>query len=89
MIEAAAEFGKMIEINTTPKRLDLDWRHLKKAKSLGVKFSINPDAHRTSAFNTMPLGVMMARKGGLCASDVLNTRGVEEIEQYFKTRRAR
>jgi DNA polymerase (family X) len=45
VIQTAAEHGKMIEINAQPDRLDLDWTHAKRAKSLGVPLVINPDAH--------------------------------------------
>ena len=33
------------EINANPHRLDLDWRWIKRAKEIGVKLMINPDAH--------------------------------------------
>ena len=87
IIEAAAEFHKIIEINTTPKRLDLDWRHLKQVADLGVKVSINPDAHRVSSFDTIPLGVLMARKGGLVARDVINTLDRSQMEGYLAGRK--
>src|SRR5438270_5262095 len=45
VVRAAAEAGTMIEINAHPHRLDLDWVHVKRARALGVKIVINPDAH--------------------------------------------
>jgi DNA polymerase (family 10) len=89
IIDAAAENDKLIEINTTPKRLDLDWHYLKYAREKGVKISIDPDAHSISGLNTVPLGVRMARKGGITAGDVLNTLDINEIASYLKDRRAR
>ena len=47
VLQAAAKHGTMIEINANPHRLDLDWIHCKRAKALGVKLVINPDAHST------------------------------------------
>ncbi len=88
IIEVASEYGKIIEINSTPKRLDLDWRYLKFAASLGVLISINPDAHSVEGLNTIPLGVMMARKGGLTASDVVNTMGLAEMKKFLAQRRS-
>ncbi|HAA81661.1 MAG TPA: DNA polymerase/3'-5' exonuclease PolX, partial [Thermoanaerobacter sp.] len=44
VIEAAAHYGKIIEINANPYRLDLDWRYVKHAKEKGVKLAICPDA---------------------------------------------
>ena len=45
IIEAAAEYRVVIELNASPYRLDIDWRHLKRARDKGVLISIDPDAH--------------------------------------------
>lgn len=87
LIDVAAEHDKFIEINTTPKRLDLDWRYLKYARDKGVKISIDPDAHSIKQLQTIPLGVRMARKGGLSAANVLNTLTVTEMKHYLQSRR--
>jgi DNA polymerase (family X) len=73
IIEACAETKTVIEINASPYRLDLDWRWVIKAKELGCKFSINPDAHVTHGFDDVRYGVMVARKAGLTPDDVVNT----------------
>ncbi len=73
VIEACAQTATVIEINASPYRLDLDWRWVIKAKELGCRFSINPDAHSTAGFDDLKYGVIMARKAGLCRSDVVNT----------------
>ncbi|MBT4034114.1 MAG: hypothetical protein HOB84_03435 [Candidatus Marinimicrobia bacterium] len=88
IIDVAAENDKLIEINTTPKRLDLDWRYLKYAKEKGVKISINPDAHSISGLDSIPLGVRMARKGGFTANEVFNAMNMDEMKKYLLTRRA-
>ncbi|MGH7164667.1 MAG: histidinol-phosphatase, partial [Nitrospiraceae bacterium] len=79
VLEAAKQYGKVVEINANPHRLDLDWRLCRYAKAQGVKVSINPDAHATDGLEDVPFGVHVARKGGLEASDVVNTLGPEEI----------
>ena len=79
VIEAAKQFGKIIEINANPHRLDLDWRMVRSAKAQGVKVSINPDAHATEGLKDVPFGVNVARKGGLAPDDVVNTLGREAI----------
>ncbi|MEA3287115.1 MAG: PHP domain-containing protein [Candidatus Marinimicrobia bacterium] len=84
IIEAAAEYDKIIEINTTPKRLDLDWRYAALAREKGVKFSINPDAHSSKGLETIPLGVSMARKGGLGPEDIINTLSTSELTNYLR-----
>jgi DNA polymerase (family 10) len=78
MIEAAREYGKALEINGSPHRLDLDWRHCRYARRQGVRFSVNPDAHSTQELQNVPYGINVARKAGLTASDVINTRGPAE-----------
>jgi DNA polymerase (family 10) len=84
VIDAAADYGKMIEINAHPMRLDLDWRLCKYAKRKGVMIVINPDAHNIDGLRDVFYGVGTARKGWLEARDVLNTRSRKEILQYFR-----
>ncbi len=79
VIDAAKAYGKIIEINANPHRLDLDWRLCRYAKTQGVKVSINPDAHATEGLADVPFGVNVARKGGLTADDVVNTQGADAI----------
>jgi len=79
VIDAAKQYGKIVEINANPHRLDLDWRFCRYAKEQGVKVSINPDAHATEGLEDVPFGVNVARKGALEPSDVINTLGPQEI----------
>lgn len=83
VIDAAAENNVIIEINSDPHRLDLDWRYIKYAKSKGVKFAINPDAHSVEGLKNINFGVGIARKGWLEASDVINCMGLREMGDYF------
>jgi len=83
IIEAAAARRVMIELNASPYRLDIDWRHLSAAKAQGVMIAIDPDAHSTGGLGELFYGVGIARKGWLEASDVVNTRGLQEIRDLF------
>ena len=65
VLEAAAHNGVIIELNANPHRLDLDWRLMKKAKELGIKIAINPDAHHLDGLADISYGVGIARKGWL------------------------
>src|SRR5437867_3630407 len=65
VIDAAKQYGKIVEINANPHRLDLDWRLCRYAKEQGVRVSINPDAHATEGLEDVPFGVNVARKGWL------------------------
>src|SRR5437870_941690 len=87
VLDAAATHGKIVEINANPHRLDLDWRLCGYAREKGVKFSINPDAHSTEGLADVPFGVNVARKGGVTAADVVNTRPVEEMAALLQAMR--
>ncbi len=83
IIDAASDYGKCIEINAHPSRLDLDWRMCKYAKEKGVKISINPDAHVVDGLLDVRFGVGIARKGWLEKKDVLNTLDANQVKKYF------
>lgn len=82
IIETAAEFGKIIEINANPYRLDFSWRNVRKAKKLGVKFAINPDAHHVDEMRYVRFGIGVARKGMISAKEVVNTL---ELSDFLKS----
>lgn len=87
VLQAAAKHGTMIEINAQPTRLDLDWIHCKRAKALGVRLVINPDAHSTEELSFVHYGVDVARRGWLEKKDVLNTLTTEEVIRAFEQKR--
>lgn len=74
ILQAAFRYGKAIELNANPYRLDLDWRWCRRARELGVQIAINPDAHRREELGYVIYGVNIARKGWLTAKDVLNSQ---------------
>ena len=84
IIDAAADYGKMIEINSHPQRLDLDWRLCKYAKGKSMKVSINPDAHDREGLSDVFYGVGIARKGWMEKKDVFNTLPLEGIQQFLQ-----
>ena len=87
VMKTAAKFGKMIEINAHPQRLDLDWIHAKRAKALGIPLVINPDAHSTSELGLYRFGVDVARRGWLGKDDVFNTRSLPEVMKELERRK--
>jgi DNA polymerase (family 10) len=84
IVEAAAANGVVIELNASPYRLDMDWRHWKAAAARGVLCAINPDAHDTEGLLHVRAGVLAARKGWLRREDVLNTRPLPEVLARFR-----
>lgn len=88
VIDAAAQYGKALEFNANPHRLDLDWRYCIIAKRRGVKISINPDAHRISNLRFIKIGVKIARKGWLEKSDCFNAMDLQQVTDYLKLAKA-
>ncbi|GAA4087978.1 helix-hairpin-helix domain-containing protein [Mucilaginibacter panaciglaebae] len=87
VIDACAANNVVIEINSNPLRLDLDWRWHQYALDKGVWLSINPDAHRNEGFLDMHYGVIIGRKGGLYKERCLNALSLPEITQFFKDKK--
>jgi len=89
VIDAAAERGVAIEINANPRRLDMDWRHWRRAREKGVLTAINPDAHSTEGLDDVRWGVNVARKGWLTAGDVINAWELDAVRRHLKEGRKR
>jgi len=83
IIDAAIANGKILELNANPMRLDMDWRHWRRAADKGLLCCINPDAHALHQFDYQLAGVHAARKGWLTPDNVLNTRTIQEIKDYL------
>jgi len=83
ILDAAISNGKILELNANPMRLDMDWRHWRRAAEKGLLCCINPDAHALHHFDFQHAGVLAARKGWLTAKDVFNTRTLREVQEYL------
>jgi DNA polymerase (family 10) len=83
VIDACAETGTWIELNSNPYRFDLDWRHWPYAKSKGVKCVINCDAHRNENAGFLRLGAGLARKGWLGTADVINALNMKHLTKQL------
>jgi DNA polymerase (family X) len=81
---AAAEHGKMLELNAHPMRLDLDDVACMAAKAAGVPIVIATDAHSLEGLDMMRCGVLQARRGGLTKSDVANTRSWPQLRKLLQ-----
>jgi DNA polymerase (family 10) len=87
VIEAAAQAGTMIEINANPHRLDLDADHCRRARAVGVKIVVNPDAHTTGGLEDLDFGIGVARRAGLGPADVFNTAPADAVLRALEERR--
>lgn len=83
IIDAAIANRVIIELNASPWRLDMDWRHWRKAAERGLLCSINPDAHETGGLAHVAAGINSARKGWLTRDHVFSTRSLAEVKAWF------
>lgn len=84
ILEKAAEKGIILEINANPHRLDLDWRWIKKAREMGIRFMINPDAHNLSQIAYTSFGIAMARKDWCTREDIVNCMDADSMAEFLK-----
>ncbi len=84
VIAAAARTGTFLEINANPWRLDLNEHHAAAAKKAGVKIVISTDAHSTRGLEVMRCGILQARRAGLEAADIANTRTFAGLKNLMK-----
>lgn len=87
IIDAALANNVIIELNANPSRLDMDWRHWRRAAERGLLCAINPDAHETGGLQFVEAGVNAARKGWLRKENIFNTRPLDGIKAHFAQKR--
>src|SRR3989338_557439 len=84
IIKTVKETGTILEINSSPARLDLKDEYIKMALSYGCKFAINSDAHSKTHYRFLEFGIAQARRGWVEAEDVINTYPLEEMLASLK-----
>lgn len=77
------EKNKIIEINASPRRLDLPDFLIKKAVSQKIKLVINTDSHHLDQLDFMTYGVDCARRGWAEKSDIVNTLPLDKIKKIL------
>ena len=84
VLKAAAETGTALEINANPRRLDLDDVQARRAIDMGIKLSINTDAHHPDHMDFIAFGVATARRGWVTVPDVINAWTPKQIKAWLK-----
>lgn len=84
ILEIAKNTKTILEINSSPYRLDLNGFNIRRAKAQGIKMIINTDAHQVNQLDLMEYGIGQARRGWAERNDIINTLPVEEILKHFK-----
>jgi len=83
VFQAAAKFGKALEINSMPERLDLRDLHAYRARELGVMLVIGTDSHTVSHLALMRFGIGVARRAWCRPPDILNTKSLKDVLDFL------
>jgi DNA polymerase (family 10) len=79
VFEVALETGVAVETNGLPDRLDLSGPEVRLAIEAGVPVVASTDAHSIRGLGNMQLAVATARRGWATATNVVNTRPLDEL----------
>jgi DNA polymerase (family 10) len=80
VLAAALAASTLLEINANPNRRDINEAHARAAAEAGLPLVINTDSHRTAGFAVNRYGVATARRAGLRADQIANTRPWAELK---------
>ena len=83
IFETAKARDIALEINAFPERLDLPDTLVFDARKLGVRFTIDTDAHASGHMDLMRYGVSVARRGWCQMHDVVNTMEYNEFRRWL------
>ncbi len=81
---ACKKYGKILEINSHPQRLDLPDTLVREAVKRGIKLAINTDAHHYEDMDMMRFGVAVAQRGWAEKSNIINTLRWPEFKRALK-----
>lgn len=89
LCENAQKYGKCLELNSQPRRLDLIFEGIALAKQYHVPIVISSDAHRPEQMSYLRFGVEQAQRTGCLPSDILNTLPLTQFLARRSTQRHR
>jgi DNA polymerase (family 10) len=84
LAKACAATGCLLELNGHPERMDLPDTLAAAAKQHGVRLVLSTDSHQPNNLPFMKYAVDLARRAGLEAQDVLNTRPLADFRKGLK-----
>ncbi|MDD2553782.1 MAG: DNA polymerase/3'-5' exonuclease PolX [Desulfotomaculaceae bacterium] len=86
VLDASASCGTILEINSSPDRLDLNDLNARRAKEKGIKMAVNTDAHDLKRMDEMRYGVSVARRAWLEPDDIINTMPAGKLIKFLRKR---
>ena len=84
LCRACTATGCLLELNGHPERMDLPDTLAAAGKQRGVRFVLSTDSHQPGNLPFMKYAVYLARRAGLEAGDILNTRPLAEFRKGLK-----
>jgi len=84
----AKETGTALEINASPKRLDLCDTAARRANDLGVMLAVSTDTHSVDQLDQMAIGLGVARRAWIEPQHLLNCRSRATLLQWIARKRA-
>ncbi len=83
VFKEAERNGVLLEINGTPRRMDLDSYELSKLRDSTLRFLLSSDAHYLSSLSNIENSVIIVNKAGIPASKIVNTYDLKELLKLF------
>lgn len=87
IVEAAVDTGTALEINASPRRLDLGGDFVRRAVEAGATLAISCDAHSLGDLDNLPYGVATAQRGWATPEAVLNCRDLDGLLAFVHDKR--
>ncbi|HEV2749376.1 MAG TPA: DNA polymerase/3'-5' exonuclease PolX [Gemmatimonadales bacterium] len=84
LVRACVTHGCALELDGHPERMDLPDTLAAAAKKHGARFVLSTDSHQPGNLQFMKYAVDLARRAGLEAGDILNTRPLAEFRRELK-----
>ncbi|GLX53536.1 DNA polymerase/3'-5' exonuclease PolX [Streptomyces hygroscopicus subsp. hygroscopicus] len=81
---ACARSGTALEVNAQPDRLDLGDEDILRARTHGVRFAVDTDAHSVPQLAQLRYGVGTAQRGWLTPDDVINTWPLTRLRRFLR-----
>lgn len=85
VFEACRQFGKAVEVNSRPERLDPPRRLLRLAVQMDCVFTIDSDAHAPGQLDWQPYGCERAEQCAVPADRVMNARDRDGLLEWARS----
>jgi DNA polymerase (family 10) len=84
IIDTSKKTQTILEIDSSPERLDLNDEYIKLAVDNDCRLVIDSDAHDKSHFHFLKFGISQARRGWAEKKDIINTLSLDKLLKLLK-----